>query len=121
MTRDELTDLVRKTIAEKTAAWDAEDAAKRAQEEAEKAAAAKAWHDNIAPVAIACGVRPLFVPYVVEQARAVFELANGALRPKPGILHPRDPCVDLDVLTWMADLRASEQGDFLFEPIGTMP
>jgi hypothetical protein len=42
---------------------------------------------------------------VVAQAGSLFELRDGALRPTLDIMHPRDPCVEMDALTWLADLR----------------
>ena len=51
---------------------------------------------------------------VVERAASVLNSKDGALVPKPGVNHPRDPCADLDPLTWLADLRTGEDGDLFF-------
>ena len=60
-------------------------------------------------------MRPLFVASVVAEAADVFELREGKLTPKSGMLHPRAPCSPLDVVTWLADLRAGPEGELLFE------
>jgi hypothetical protein len=41
-----------------------------------KAAEDAAWPSALAPVVVACGVRPLFIDGVLEGARSVFELAT---------------------------------------------
>ena len=41
--------------------------------------------------------------------------------PKPGVMHPRDPCAGLDPITWLADLRVGEDGDLLFAKIEETP
>jgi hypothetical protein len=73
---------------------------------------------------VSCGARPIAIDHLVNQARAVFELKDGRLVPKPGVMHPRDPCADLDPITWLADLRTGEDGDLLFQkrrrPIDTL-
>ena len=88
-----------------------------AEREGERAAAeqkVKNWRDAVAPIVVSCGARPIAIDHLVEQAAALFELRDGRVAAKPGVMHPRDPCADLDPITWLADLRAGEDGDLLF-------
>ena len=94
--------------------WEGERAAADAAERAAAAEQATAWRNAIAPIAVSCGVRPFCLDAVVEKAHTVFELKDGEVVPKPGVMHPRDPCKDLDPVTFFADLRNGEDGDLLF-------
>jgi hypothetical protein len=96
--------------AERKAERDAADAAERAAADEQ----ATTWRNAIAPIAVSCGVRPFCLDAVVEKAHTVFELKDGQVVPKPGVMHPRDPCKDLDPVTFFADLRNGEDGDLLF-------
>jgi hypothetical protein len=104
-------------VARNVAQFDADRAAARAREQEQKEAEVKAWHDAVAPVVVACGVRPFCIDAVVEKAAALFQLHDGKIVPKPGVRHPRDPCADLDPITWLADLR-EEDDNLLFAKMG---
>lgn len=104
MTPEELDTLV----AEKVAAFQQRFEADAAAERDAKAAADAAFRSAIAPIAIACGVRPLLVEGVVEQARGLFELRDGEIRPRPGVMHPRDPLKDYEPIEWLAELHATD-------------
>ena len=41
-------------------------------------------------------------------------LPKSAFCSEPGVMHPRDPCADLDPVTWLADLRNGDTGELLF-------
>jgi hypothetical protein len=89
-----------------------------AAREADRVAAeqkAKEWRDAVAPIAVSCGARPLAIQHLVDRASALFELRAGKVVAKPGVMHPRDPCTDMDPITWLADLRNGEDGDLLFQ------
>lgn len=58
--------------------------------------------------ALAFNVTPRAVRYVTWHAERIFELQSGTLVPRHGERHPHDPCVPLDVLTWLAEFRRSE-------------
>lgn len=107
--------LVQAGVAAKMARWEAERAAERAREEEKKEADALAWRVALGPIALTCGLRPFLLDGILERAHEAFELRDGTLHPKPGILHPRDPCADLDPVTWLADLRTGPDGDLLFK------
>ena len=106
--------LAAEAFARSMAKFDADRETARLAQQVERDAAVAAWRAAIVPTATACGVRPFCLDAVVERASSVFELKDGALVPKPGVNHPRDPCAELDPLTWLADLRTGPDGDLLF-------
>jgi hypothetical protein len=106
--------LVRRALADYLVRQEVADAAQRATEQQEKDARARAWRDAVAPVIVACGVRRFCLESLIVEAAEIFELRDGRVVPKPGVLHPRDPCAALDPVTWLADLRAGPEGKMLF-------
>jgi hypothetical protein len=114
MTPEDIAARVQAEVDDKMAGWAAEREATRQREQEQKAAEAAAWRAALGPVAVACGVRPFLIDGTVERARSVFELRDGAVRPKPGVYHPRDPIAELDPVTWLADLRTEADGELIF-------
>ena len=108
MTNEELETKVAEVVAASEARWEAERAARRAEEQERAAQEATAWRDAVAPVAIACGVRPIFIEQLAVQARAVFDLRDGKVVAKPGTVHPTDPCRDYTLADWLGGLRATD-------------
>jgi hypothetical protein len=74
-------------VARLEAEWKAERDAADAAERAAADAQATAWRNAVAPMAVACGVRPFCLEAVVERAATVFELRDGRLVAKPATVH----------------------------------
>jgi hypothetical protein len=70
--------------------------------------------DAVGTIAVSCGARLIAIDHLVDRASALFELRDGRVEAKPGVMHPRDPCADLGPVTWLADLSAGADGDLLF-------
>jgi hypothetical protein len=84
-------------------------AARMAREAEERESERAAWRASVAPVVIACGVRPSLIDVVVDQAHSLFDLREGKLVAKSGVTNRRDPCADYTVVDWLADLHASDE------------
>jgi hypothetical protein len=111
ITQQEIAALVAQAVERQQAEQAAEREAARVADEQR----AQAWRDAVAPIAIACAARPIAIDYLLDRAATVFELRDGRVVAKPGVMHPRDPCTDLDPITWLADLRNGEDGNLLFQ------
>ncbi len=115
MTPQDIAERVQAAYDASIALWEAEREAERAREQEQREADAAAWRSAFGSVAVACGVRPFLIGGVIERARGLFELRDGAIRPKPGVMHPRDPVKDYDPVVWLADMHAGPDGKLLFE------
>ena len=67
---------------------------------------------------MACGARSIAIDHLVDRASALFELRDGRVVAKSDVRHPRDPCADLDPITWLADLRTNEEKSVQRQEIG---
>lgn len=66
--------------------------------------------DALRDAALAFGVKRRALSYVVWHAERAFTLRDDGttLVPKDGRPHPQDPCVLLDVVTWLEEMRRTE-------------
>jgi hypothetical protein len=70
--------------------------------------AATQLREQIRDTAIACGAQPRSVRHIVRDAEDLFELKDGQIVARDGRRNPRDPCVVLDLVAWLVDLRNTE-------------
>lgn len=86
------------------------------REAAERRIAELEFERVVRDTAIYGGVLPRAVNFIIEDARQVFELREGILRPRNGQTDPGDPLTPLQFEVWLKDQR--ERRSFLFESIG---
>jgi hypothetical protein len=109
------TSLSREAARRYLAAWQADQQSQAAQQAEAARIAAQPLRERLGATALACGARPNTVRMVIREGEEIFELKDGQLLPRDGRRHPHDPLVPLDVITWLATLR--ETDDYLFHPL----
>jgi len=87
------------------------------EEEIQARLAKARFQERVADYAIAAGVRPASVRFVVRDAADVFELRDNALVPRGGATDPDDPLEPLTPLRWLKGLRTTDE--YLFADGGS--
>ena len=84
------------------------------EEEIQARLAKARFQERVADYAIAAGVRPASVRFVVRDAEEVFELRDNTLVPLHGETDPEDPLEPLTPMRWLKTLRITDA--YLFVP-----